>query len=325
MRFDFRRIKAKKILNYMLLKISCILKSKNSLGMPVRIVFEPASLCNLKCEICPHYKNDLIRNGTFLGFDVFKKTIDEIGNYLLSVTFAGIGEPLLNPELPKMVDYANKKGIYTQIFTNLLKLDSAKADSLVKSCLDRVIISLDCSNKQTYQQLKNFDGFQVLCEKWNMLLERKKMLNSRLPYISISFVVTKNNEFEIEQARALAKKIGCDEFFTKTVNVCNAGEDGFSLDNSRFIAKNFNRYTIFNKKDKSNIHCPWLWNSTMVYSNADIGPCCFDVKAENVFGNIKEKSFRQIWNGDKIKKFRALLKHDSDMINICKSCTVKYK
>ncbi|HEB41896.1 MAG TPA: hypothetical protein ENI08_02670 [Candidatus Dependentiae bacterium] len=54
-------------------------------------------------------------------------------------------------------------------------------------------------------------------------------------------------------------------------------------------------------------HCMWSKNSCFITVDGYVTPCCVrpDPMVFN-FGNIFQKSFREIWNSNKYKKFRYL-------------------
>ena len=69
------------------------------------------------------------------------------------------GEPLLNPKLPEIIDYANKKGILeTMINTNATKFDEKNVRKIIKSGLDIMIYSFDGGTKATYEKMRPEDS-----------------------------------------------------------------------------------------------------------------------------------------------------------------------
>ena len=64
------------------------------------------------------------------------------------------GEPYLNPDFLDMVKYASGKKIYTATSTNAHYLNDANARRTIESGLDRLIISIDGTTQETYQQYR---------------------------------------------------------------------------------------------------------------------------------------------------------------------------
>jgi hypothetical protein len=50
-------------------------------------------------------------------------------------------------------------------------------------------------------------------------------------------------------------------------------------------------------------------------------PCCFDKDAQHRLGDMKDKPFQEIWQGEDYDKVRKQLLKGRDQIDICKNCT----
>ena len=123
-------------------------------GLPFSISFEPTTSCNLRCPECPSGLRSFTRPTGMLEEDLFKRTIDELHETLLYLIFYFQGEPYLHPQFLEMVGYAAKKKIYTATSTNAHYLTDANAKKTVESGLDRIIISIDGTTQDTYEQYR---------------------------------------------------------------------------------------------------------------------------------------------------------------------------
>jgi len=123
-------------------------------GYPVSISFEPTTSCNLRCPECPSGLRAFTRPTGMLQKDFFTRTIDEIHKELLYLIFYFQGEPYLNPDFLDMVKYASSKGIYTATSTNAHYLNDAAAKRTIESGLDRLIIYIDGTTQDVYQQYR---------------------------------------------------------------------------------------------------------------------------------------------------------------------------
>ncbi len=92
--------------------------------------FEVTTRCNYNCVICPRDK--LTRKIETMSFELFRrildKILDETGQYN-TLSFPGLGEPLLDETLDRKIEYAKKKKLDILILTNgsLLSVDRFKA------------------------------------------------------------------------------------------------------------------------------------------------------------------------------------------------------
>lgn len=136
--------------------------------------------------------------------DFFRETIDDIYQDLLYLIFYFQGEPYLNPEFLNMVKYAHDKGVYTATSTNAHYLTDEKARQTVESGLDRLIISIDGTTQDVYQQYRVGGKLDKVLEGARNIVKWKKKLKSKTPFIFFQFLVVKPNEHQIEEV----KKIG---------------------------------------------------------------------------------------------------------------------
>lgn len=67
--------------------------------------------------------------------------------------------------------------------------------------------------------------------------------------------------------------------------------------------------------------CLSPWMVAYIYPNGDVSPC---LTLGYVAGNIKENSFRQIWNNEKYVRFRKIVK-EIDFFPVCPRCTEFYR
>ena len=90
--------------------VSCVYNSfisKPKAGYPYRLKIESSAICNLKCTMCPHHVG-LQRPLGVLKFEDFKKIHDEVKPVYVNLT--ELGEPLLNPDIYKIISYGSSKG-----------------------------------------------------------------------------------------------------------------------------------------------------------------------------------------------------------------------
>ena len=123
-------------------------------GFPISISFEPTTSCNLRCPECPSGLRAFTRPTGMLQKDFFTDTIDQLSKELMYLVFYFQGEPYLNPQFLDMVKYASGKNIYTATSTNAHYLNDENARKTIESGLDRLIISIDGSTQDVYQQYR---------------------------------------------------------------------------------------------------------------------------------------------------------------------------
>src|SRR5215510_1410047 len=194
-------------------------------GYPVSISFEPTTSCNLRCPECPSGLRAFTRPTGMLKKDFFSETIDQLSKELLYLVFYFQGEPYLNPEFLNMVKYASSKKIYTATSTNAHYLNDANAKRTIESGLDRLIISIDGTTQEVYEQYRVGGRLDKVLEGTRNIVKWKKELKSKTPFIIFQFLVVKPNEHQVEDVKNLAKEMGVDDVWFKTAQVYDYKND----------------------------------------------------------------------------------------------------
>ena len=291
-------------------------------GYPVSISFEPTTSCNLRCPECPSGLRAFTRPTGMLQKDFFRETIDQLSGELLYLVFYFQGEPYLNPGFLEMVNYASGKKIYTATSTNAHYLNDENARRTVESGLDRLIISIDGTTQEVYQQYRVGGQLDKVIEGAKNVVHWKKKLKSRTPFIVFQFLVVRPNEHQVEEVKKLAAEVGVDDVWFKTAQVYDFENDPNSL-----IPVNgkYSRYEKRNGrnefKGKLSNHCWRLWHDPVITWDGLVAPCCFDKDAKYRLGDLKQKSFREIWNNEAYRDFRKKLMKGRKHIDICSNCS----
>jgi radical SAM protein with 4Fe4S-binding SPASM domain len=291
-------------------------------GYPVSISFEPTTSCNLRCPECPSGLRAFTRPTGMLKKDFFKETIDQLHRDLLYLVFYFQGEPYLNPDFLNMVRYASEKKIYTATSTNAHYLTDANAKKTIESGLDRLIISIDGTTQEVYQQYRVGGKLDKVIEGARNIVRWKKELKSRTPFIVFQFLVVKPNEHQIEDVKKLAREVGVDDVWFKTAQVYNYTEDPNGL-----IPTN-QKYSRYRKtadgtefKGKLDNHCWRLWHDPVITWDGLVAPCCFDKDAQHRLGDLKAQPFKEIWKNGEYRKFRTKILQGRKNIDICSNCS----
>jgi radical SAM protein with 4Fe4S-binding SPASM domain len=291
-------------------------------GYPISISFEPTTSCNLRCPECPSGLRAFTRPTGMLQKDFFGETIEQLSKDLMYLVFYFQGEPYLNPDFLEMVSFACQKKIYTATSTNAHYLNDANAKKTVESGLDRLIISIDGTTQDVYQQYRVGGNLSKVLEGTKNIVKWKKKLKSRTPFIIFQFLVVKPNEHQIDDVKKLGKELGVDDVWFKTAQVYDYNNDPNKLIPT--IPK-FSRYLKTEKgyefKGKLNNHCWRLWHDPVITWDGLVAPCCFDKDAQHKLGNLKDKSFKEIWKNGEYTKFRARILEGRKNIDICANCS----
>jgi len=291
-------------------------------GLPFTISIEPTTNCNLGCPECPSGIKSFTRPTGNIDVALYQKMIEELSPHTLYCYFYFQGEPYMHPKFTELVNQAVQKKIYTVTSTNAHYLTERKAIDTVESGLDRIIISIDGTTQEVYEQYRVGGSLQKVIDGTKNLVAAKQKLKSSTPHIIIQFLVVKPNEHQIEEVKLLGKQLGVDEVKLKTAQVYDY-EKGNALIPER---KEFSRYEkqadgSYTVKSTMKNHCWKLWHGTVVTWDGKVVPCCFDKDAKHQMGNITEDSFANVWQGDQYNNFRAKILQSRKSIDICSNCS----
>lgn len=291
-------------------------------GYPVSISFEPTNFCNLRCPECPSGLRSFTRPTGMLQRDFFRETIDDLHRELLYLVFYFQGEPYLNPNFLDMVQYASQKKIYTATSTNAHYLTDENARRTIESGLDRLIISIDGTTQEVYEQYRVGGQLQKVLDGARNIVRWKREMKSRKPFVVFQFLVVKPNEHQIEEVKRLGREIGVDDVWFKTAQIYDYENDPNQLIPTR---EEYSRYKRTSEgvrfKGKLQNQCWRLWHDPVITWDGLVAPCCFDKDAQYRMGNLKQQSFREIWQNGEYRQFRSRILKGRKEIDICANCS----
>jgi len=297
---------------------------------PIKLDIEPTSKCNLRCHMCivssPEHK------GMNLSFEDFKNILDkQIGVFEIKVQ--GLGEPFLNKDFVKMVEYASSLYIWTRSTTNatLLHKDD-NYQKIIDADIGELQISIDGVKKETYSKIRINSDFDRVVENCKLINNYQKLKGVQKTRMWV--LLQKDNYEDLFEFPYFAKELGFDRL-TISIDVNGWGNEEWDKKNAEKrvmlsqedidkllkIAKNLDIELTFwdtlSKYNKNNL-CLWPFSRFVVTADKKIVPCCLisDPKVIN-FGDIDK--FEKYWFGDKYQNFRQ--QHISGEIPpFCKFC-----
>ncbi|MDP2905330.1 MAG: radical SAM protein [Candidatus Omnitrophota bacterium] len=285
-----------------------------SFVLPRTLVVEASNMCMLKCPVCATVNSSRRQKGV-MPFELFKSLIDGIDWKLRRINFSYAGEPLVNPDLFKMVGYAAAKGIDSIVETNGMLLED-RIDDILSSGLYKLNIAFDGINQEMaslYRKGLNFD--KVVSGVRRLTRERKKR-GSRIPGIHLQFIVMKHNQSGIDAAISMAEELGAD--FIDFKSMILSGGSGLSAEEKNRFAGEYLpdecEYLRYEKKngewqikEPRRTFCPHILSDAVVMWNGDVTICTMDVEGKFAVGNIKDGSLRSIWKSARYVQLRKFV------------------
>lgn len=252
-----------------------------------RIYIEITSACNLNCSFC----QETLRSPHFMSVKEFEHVIEEIGPFTNYIYLHVKGEPLLHPDLDKILDICNANNIKVNLTTNGT-LISEKLDTLIHHPVHQINVSLhsaednDCIDMDTY-----IKGLFSSCEQ---------LLSKTNTEITLRLWNSQNKPFLFGERNCVIKR-------HLYVNVQSPFEWP-SLDCSYFNDRGF---------------CQGLRQHMAILSDGTVVPCCLDGNAVMNLGNIFSTHLSSILESERSQKFIAGFHAMRAVEPLCKHCSFK--
>ncbi|MFQ5424344.1 MAG: radical SAM protein [Phycisphaerae bacterium] len=183
--------------------------------------------CNLKCRMClgrqsPSYPDRL----SYLSADdlgALLAAAPTVGAITLS---SGDSDPLLHPQIDRVIDIAQQRSVMLDIFTNGQPLGPRTSRKIVESqAVNMVNFSIDAATAETYATIRGGDLGRVL-KKIEMLQEMKREGDRKQPHVSMSFVAMRDNIHELPDFVRTAVRLGAMRVFVEDLIGWEDGANG---------------------------------------------------------------------------------------------------
>lgn len=312
--------------NLFLLRISFyigkISKHPIHFGQPFTLSIEPTTACNLACPECPSGLKQFTRPTGKLNLELHERMLQQVHKSVFYINYYFQGEPFLNPKFLSIIRQAKQYNIYTATSTNAHFIDQKKAEEIVASGLDRLIISIDGLTQKTYENYRVNGNLEKVIAATKLLVSAKKEAKSSTPFLIFQFLAVAQNEHEISAVHSLGKSIGIDEVRIKTAQLYDY-QHGNPLmpKNEKYARYKKQKDGTYQLKYKTGNHCWRMWSGSVLTWDGKVVPCCFDKDAQHVLGSLEANTFQEIWNNKAYKEMRGAVLTKRNEIDICKNCS----
>ena len=172
-----------------------------------KLYVEPTTACNLQCRTC--IRNVWQDPEAHMALSTYRELMEQTEALpdLQRVVLSGFGEPLAHPDILEMVRLARERGLAVTLGSNGLLMDRRTSAELVSLGVDRLVVSLDGVQAETYAGVRDAAMGRVL-DNIRDLGEVKSEKGALYPALGIEFVALKRNVAELAQLTALASRLG---------------------------------------------------------------------------------------------------------------------
>lgn len=305
---------------------------------PSYIEIEVTTRCNLRCILCEHTYWD--EPSADMSFESFKKIVDQFPR-LKWIGLTGIGESFLNRDFLKMVSYVKSKSVYVELYDTFYFVNDKVAERLVETGVDRIFASIDAATKETYEKIRVGSDFERVINNVRGLIAFKEREKTHCPEVLFHFVVLKSNYLEIpsfiELVHSFTRGVYTGIQFSRMLHWFEEVKDEFIEIPQEIIREAENKgrelgvrlwWGLDVPQNKPPISCCTAWTMPFIFATGHVVPCCAgneanrrDFQKEHSLGNVFEKSFKDIWNGEAYRGFRRMLRKGEVPIQ-CKDCPI---
>src|SRR5512139_259045 len=313
--------------------------------MPLYVKLKVFYGCNLKCEMCNHWRET---REPPVPAERFKEVIRELGEMGTKKIHISGGEPMLRPQIPELVEQASSQGIKVTMTTNGTLVDKAKAKRLVEGGLRGVNISIDSPNRKMHEKIRGVEGAFKATTKAVELFRRYKHKGKLT--LRINTVVSRTNYQTLETLPDLAHELGADginliPFDDHCGEILSMRKKDIALFNSEIAPKIAERALAlglivsdeeafpFGRTDSEvslgragryafgyyDTHpCYAPWTHSLIDFNGNVYVCCMTRERIPPIGNIKTQSFKEIWESQAYQRIRLTMHPPA--LNACRRC-----
>jgi MoaA/NifB/PqqE/SkfB family radical SAM enzyme len=321
---------------------------------PVCLYLETTNRCNLLCETCPRTFEDL-EPPADMSWELFTNIVDQFPE-IERVVLHGVGEPMMVPDLARMIRYLKNRGTYILFNTNGTLLNRRKGEELIEAGLDELRVSLDAAEPSAFKMVRGLDMFDRIVDNVRAFTKIQREMSVDKPRVSLWLTGLRETLAQLPAFVRLAHDLGVPEVYLQRLVYFPEGQGLARLESSLFeqsddqeirlireaedlaqtLGVRFNASgatepgTSLRKKDSDR---PWSlcrrpWTLMYFTAHGRAIPCCiapFSMRGYDGFtlGDATQQTLREIWNSERYQEFRHALLSDEPP-KPCANCGLRW-
>lgn len=303
--------------------------------------------CNLSCDHC--YLDAKAEVQDEINLEEGIRLIDDLAELKVPVLIFTGGEPLLSKNFYAFASYAREVGLATALSTNGTLITPQVARLLVEAKIRYVGVSLDSARPEAH------DKFRGVAGAYNRALQGLKNARDAGLKTGLRVTLTRDNWFEIPSLLELALKEGIPRFclyhLVPTGRGSGIADRDVTPEQRRSVIRLLAEAAVELKDKEIEIlttdspmdgayllemlrddprrehvrklltnagGCSTGSKVANVNHRGDVHPCHF--MPQVIVGNIRERSFRDIWIDNSVPELKALREMRSNLKGDCKEC-----
>jgi heme b synthase len=325
---------------------------------PKWIAWEITRRCNLNCVHCRSSSGLEAKGHPDFTLDEAKRVLDDIASYAKPVVVLSGGEPLLRPDVFDIAQYGTDLGLRMCLATNGTLVTQEICAKIKAAGIKMVSLSLDGASAQVHDNFRNQPG------AFGGTLNAAKLFKENGISFLINSSFTKRNQEEIPKIYHLAKELGATAWYMFMIVPTGRGEDimdeliapedyekllvwHYEMEKGEkdllvrpTCAPNYYRVVLQQAKEKGDDYerrslqfstggskgCLAGQLISLIDVDGNVLPCSYFPMAA---GNIREKSFKEIWEHSELfhdlRNFKAYKGRcgSCEYVNVCGGCRAR--
>src|SRR5437868_4886825 len=151
------------------------------LDNPHELYIEVTNRCNSLCVTCPLTFSPQEQEH-YLTYAEFTALVDQFPD-LRRAVLQGIGEPLLNRDLARMICYLKERGVHVVFNTNAIILSPKRQVELIESGLDELRVSCDSATPETYAKIRGVNVLPKVLRNVGEMIQTRRRLEASAPRV----------------------------------------------------------------------------------------------------------------------------------------------
>jgi len=283
-----------------------------------KVYIEITSVCNLACSFCP----PTARAKGLIKVEQFNHILDEIRPHTKYIYLHVKGEPLLHPRIDQLLDAAHAKGFKVNITTNGTLIKKNHEKLLGKPALRQINFSLHSfdghegsENREKY--LGDILDFVRAAREYNTIISYRLW---NLQKDHVSDIAARRNRETLE---VLENEYHLDYRIEEKVQ---PGK-GVKIAPNIYLNQDheFRWPSLLAPEDEGKGFCHALRSQAAILVDGTVVPCCLDGEGVINLGNVHEKSFGEIVEGERANNIVDGFSRREAVEELCRKCGYRQK
>jgi radical SAM protein with 4Fe4S-binding SPASM domain len=219
------------------------------------------------------------------------------------LTLAGVGDPLLHPELREIVAAARSAGLHAiHVETDLLGVGEERVAALASMGVDIVSFHVPAVTQETYAKVMGVDGYLEVLENLKRLVSHRHAAGRGVPLIVPTFVKCRDNLAEMEA------------WYDQWLRVLGSAVINGPTSRGGVVPDDVGVAAMEPPKRRP---CARLWNRLTVLCDGRIAKCEEDALGREIIGQVGNVSMKEVWT-ESLEQLRQ--RHRAAQWDQCGSC-----